>query len=339
MKNNTVFLAIILCIFSLVFMVLLKAKVRLTSAPAATAHVASESTYKIAIMLPVTHPALEEISQGFIDTLQRVLPVHVDTFNAQGDRTLMRSQAEEVVARGYDLIFTIATAPAVIIKEVCDQRGKYIPVVAGAVDSPVETGIIQSMESSGNNIVAVTGTDDFEQQIDVLQFLKPTVKSILLVYNSTPGLEKKRSKVEMSCRKRGIAVRSIAIFNMNDLIQKVPNFIQEHDTVFVLKDNMVVSGIESLVTLCNKTGTTLYASDLNSADKGAALAFGVREYDDGVLSARKALEILQDHKKPSEIASELNVAFRIKVNSQTMQQQDLDLSDELLFVMKSGDVV
>ena len=251
----------------------------------------------------------------------------------------MRHQAEEIVSKDYDLIFTIATGPALIIKEVCDQRGSMVPVVAGAVDDPVGMKLIASMESSGNNITAVTGCDAFEQQISLLQLLKPDLKNILLIYNPTKGLDRKKEEIVRLCADRKIPLDLLEIFNVNDLMQKAPAFVSDHDTVLVLKDNMVVSGIESLVTICNRSGTTLYASDLNSGDKGAALSYGVYEYQDGVESAARAQEILKDGKKPSDIPSTATTEFKLKLNTKTMKEQKLVIDDRLMFLMKSGEVI
>jgi putative ABC transport system substrate-binding protein len=337
MKNNNIFFVFIGIIFLLVFMVVFKAKNPLAST--SSEHLQQEGGKKIAIMLQLSHPALEEIVQGFLETLQGKISFQYDLYNGNGDRVLMRQQAEEVVMKNYDLIFTVPTTPSLIMKEVCQQRGKNIPVVAGAVDDPVGIKLVETMKSSGNNITAVTSIDTFEQQIETLQFLKPTTNSILLVYNPTPGLDQRKKEIERICKARNIMFTAIEIFNIADLMQKVSNFVDSCDTVLVLKDNLVVSGIESLVNLCSKHKKTLYASDLNSGDKGAALSYGVYEYQDGVESALKAIEILKEGKQPTDIPSTATMGFKIKVNTKTMHTQGLDLSPELLFVMKSGEVV
>ena len=337
MKRNNIFIFFTGIIFIFVFMVIFKAKNPLANQ---TSHIASEQDgKKIAIMLQVSHPALEEIVQGFLETLQGKIPFQYDIYNGNGDRVLMRQQAEEVVVKNYDLIFTVPTTPSLIMKEVCQQRGKNIPVVAGAVDDPVGIKLVETMKSSGNNITAVTGIDTFDEQIETLRFLKPETKSILLVYNPCPGLDKKKAEVERICLGQNLNFKTVEIFNIAELGQKVTSFIEGFDVVLVLKDNLVVSGIESLVSICGKYKKTLYASDLNSGDKGAALSYGVYEYQDGVESALKAIQILKDGKKPTDIPSSATMGFKIKVNSKTMHEQGLDLSAGLLFVMKSGEVV
>ncbi len=45
------------------------------------------------------------------------------------------------------------------------------------------------------------------------------------------------------------------------------------DLVLILKDNTVVSALDALTHLCERYKKPLFASDLNSTEKGAAVAF------------------------------------------------------------------
>lgn len=338
MKSNKVFMLFVALLFLFVFGIMLKKHIPFFDG-VKQASFDHDAAYNIAILVPVAHPAIDEIRQGFIETLNKSFCCVYDDYNANGNRTLLRSQAEAIVEKGYDLIFTIATGPALIMKEVCQQRHNDTPIVAGAVDDPLGLELINSMESSGNNVTAVTGEDFFDEQIKLLKFLKPSVKSILLVYNPTSGLDNKKFQTAQICYENNIGFSAVEIFNINDLIQKVPAVIKGHDTILVLKDNLVVSGIESLINLCNRMHKTLYASDLNSGDKGAALSYGVHEYDDGVESAKKAIEILKYGKKPTDVPSSVCKNFKIKVNLSTMKNQDLHIEPQLLTLIKSGETV
>src|ERR1700722_3552821 len=72
-------------------------------------HKKSGQKYSIAIFTPITHPSLEEIEQGFKEVM---LKKHADklefvTFNANGNKTLQRAQADEILNGNFDLFFTI----------------------------------------------------------------------------------------------------------------------------------------------------------------------------------------------------------------------------------------
>ena len=222
---------------------------------------------RIAILQYISHPALDEIRQGFIDTLQKEVNVEFKIFNANGNRILLRSQAEEIVQNDFDLIFSIPTVPSLILKEVTAQRNKLIPIVGAAITNPVDNKLIDSMESSGNNLVIVAEDKSFDKQIERILFLKPDIKKVLLVYNSVSNadLEKDKQIFDQLLKKRNIQLNAIQILNNNEITQKVPNFINGQDAVLVLKDNMIVAGIESLISVCNRFKVPLFASDLNSA--------------------------------------------------------------------------
>ena len=153
--------------------------------------------------------------------------------------------------------------------------------------------------------------------------LKPDLKKLLLVYSSQAGLQESAKEIETISKKLGIELSQVAVYQTNELQQKVEPFINRADAILVLKDSTVVAGMDVLVKLCNKYHVTLLASDLDSADKGAAMAFGVYEYDIGVLSSNIAKQILRENKKVSEIRVKIADDFKIKINSKTLKKQNL----------------
>ncbi len=295
----------------------------------------SDKTYRIAILLPLSHPALEEIQQGFIETLSKAINISYDIYNGNGDRVLMRSQTEQIMQKEYNLICALSTSAALVCKEISIQRKNTTPVVCcGVSENPVEIGLVKSLETSENNFVVVSDHHDFEKQLKVLLTLRP-VKKIVLPYYPAPGLEKQIEELAKISKKLGIELRTIKIYALNELFVKTNALLTSDDVIIVLKDNVIVSGIESLITLAQRKNTTLYVSDLNSVDKGAVIGFGVQEYAIGAIGAQKALSILHDYKQPSELSSTLVTDFTVKINLKELQKQNLALNETLLFLMQS----
>src|SRR3990167_473247 len=252
---------------------------------------------RIALFTPTTHPALEEIEQGFKETLQQLSskPYLFTTFNANGNRTLLRAQAEEMVSNKYDLLFTIGATCSQTVAELLKKKNLTIPQVFGGVDG---REFAQSLKSSNESTTGVYVQVDYTKEMDVLYTYKPKAKNVLLVYDPThgTGLEKYKYKIEEYIKKYGMTLQSIEIYQTNEIQQKVAASLPGTDVVLVLIDNTVVAGIEALVTLCNRYGVTLLTSDLASGKKGAALAYGITEYESGSGAAFKAQEILIDGK-------------------------------------------
>jgi putative ABC transport system substrate-binding protein len=288
--------------------------------------------YKIAIFEPASHPAMDEIVDGFITTtVKKNSPreYRFDRYNANGNKTLLRSQAEEIIHQNYDLIMPIGADPTRTLHELTAKKKLSVPIVFCAVSDPVSLGIIASTASSGNNITGVEEVPDYLDQINKLLLVKPTTKNIVLVYDPIikAGIHEQWAQdIKKITDAKNINLTFAKVFHTNEIQAKVQPLLINTDVVMILTDHTTVSGIDSLITLCNRYNVTLYASDLNSGNKGAALSYGVTQYDLGVDAATLALKILNDSLRPTDIPIVSPQSKKLKINRTTMQKQGLTLS-------------
>lgn len=291
---------------------------------------------KVALLLPISHPSLDAIQQGFIDSLEKnkVYSYSFKTYNGNGNRTLMLAQAEEVVTSNYDLIVPIATAPAVMVQELSIRKRNYTPIIALAAD-------IAPQKTLCPHITGVSDNIPISEQRDALVFIKPNIKKLSLVYNaSEPRLEMIARQAVNIFKERNISLLLLPMYQLQDLHTKVPTLLysSESEGIIILKDNLVVSGIDALIKYCMKNKLLLFASDLDSVEKGAALGFGVHEYDIGFEGGKLAHHILSEKIMPSEIPFVTMNNFKIKINRATMHQQGLDIDKPIIYFMEKGEV-
>lgn len=328
MNRSLLFILIALFITGITFFTIIRKK-----------NTSTEKTYRIAIFEPASHPAMDEISRGVIETMQQngKNKYVFDRYNANGNQTLLRAQAEEIIQNNYDLIIPIGTGCTQTVYELTKKKGFMNPIVFTAVANPTNLGIIKSMQSSGNNVTGVEDIDDINQQLTELLILAPHIKNIIFAYNPTAQAgqhDKMADKIQQLLNPKDIQLTRAKVFHTNELQAKIQPMLSGSDVLLIRTDHTTVSGIDVLITLCNRYGVILYASDLNSGDKGAALSFGVVERDLGVKAADIALEILETNKKPTDIPIFVFKANKIKINTKTMKQQKLLLSDEQLEAFK-----
>ena len=297
---------------------------------------------KVAIFLPASHPALDEITQGFMRTLESESDARntFDVYNANGNKTLMRAQSEEIAAGDYDVVFTVGSTCTKTMKEVTTKKQINLPIIFGAVGNPVAAGIVPSLNSSGNHITGVIEGINYDRQLFFLKSLKPNCKSVLLVFDpsANPIFEQDCDEIAKACTAFGLKFQALQVYNTNEISQKVPALIDTADTLLILKDHTTVGALDNLVKLCNQAKKTLYASDLNSGDKGAALSFGIREEDTGIAAARVAKEIFAG-RAPRDIPIASVEPIKIKLNKRVMHQQDLDVPALYIDLMAFGEVV
>lgn len=297
---------------------------------------------RIAVVQPATHPSMDEITQGFIQTIEKESQnlYNFTVFNANNNVMLMRAQIEEVVQQEFDLVMTIGSKATQLAKEVAQKKKSNIPVVFTAVADPVSQGIIESCESSGNQLTGIIEELRFDEQLDLLLLLKSPVKHVLLVYNpSQVGLIKEAEIIEQILTAKNITFSKAEVFHSNEVYQKVSGVMAQVDVVLVLKDHTAVSALESIVKLCCAHNVTLMASDLDSPARGAALGFGVLERQFGVQGAQSALEILECKKTPDQIPSRAAFGYKLRMNISMIESQGLNISDNQIKIFKVIDVV
>lgn len=305
---------------------------------------ASAKKYRIAIVVPATHNALEEIQHGFEESLIRKHKLNVifSTFNANGNRALLRTQIEEVGQQGFDLVFTIGAAATQLTKEVFLKKGLKIPIVFGAVADPVRLGLVSDINNEHNVVTGSATSTNYPLQIELIFTLKPTIKNVLLVYDpaQSSGLELDRKQIEHLFAQHGATCKAVEIFNTREISQKLPLMINNSiDLIMILKDNTVVPAIDLLVTQCERHGITLLASDLGSVEKGAGIGFGVREYTFGVDAAASAHKILTTHLTAGQVPIKITDAFRFAMNRSAMERQGIHLKEKEFKLLRMAEFI
>lgn len=278
--------------------------------------------YRIAIITPVSHPALERIEQRFKKAFNDLVrhQAFYKTYNAQGKKTLMRAQVDEAVNGDFDVIVTLGAGTTLMTHERIRKAGKTTPQIFAAVAKPERNGIVQN--------TAITGVVEQYNptlQVNALVTLKPTTKNVLIVYDpsQTPELANDATQLSTQLQARGCTPRKVEITGVADISNKIPALLDGVDAVIVLIDNTVVSGIDVLIKQCNQRGITLVASDLDSGIKGAALAVGIREESYGQIAAQQAVEIIVNKKQAQTIPFSAIDKQHIQINIKTMLLQNL----------------
>jgi putative ABC transport system substrate-binding protein len=294
----------------------------------------------IAIMSLTESPLIEKIRTGFKDTInnESSLNARIRNYAANGDLNLARSQIKEVVQNKFDLIYTIGATYSKLAEEITTKKQHPIPIIFVGFPNPVEQDF-----ATGNHITGITiqGTGgDVSKQLDLLSYLKPQTKHVLILYNATTNFfETDVEKMINKLQERNILSTKLPIYNTKEIMQKASSQIQDVDAIITVRDNVILGALEGLIKLCNNHGITLYTSELESVEKGAAIGFGQNEYKTGVECAQKALQILRDGTNPSDIPTTTFYKPELRINRETSAKQGLVIDGIFLFLVRNGYVI
>jgi putative tryptophan/tyrosine transport system substrate-binding protein len=279
---------------SLLFAVLIS--LAFTAGPAV-----GEDPVKIGITQIVTHPSLDEIRAGVVDTLAKEGYVdgknlEIDYQNPEGDMSLVKTIASKFTsAPKKDIIVSITTPSTQGI--VSEARGKGIPVVFTAVTDPVLAGIVPSWENPCEPGLQITGISDYipvKPQLELIQAVCPEAKSLGMVYNA--GDESNTKTVEEMkalAEEQGLKVVEASVTTSAETNNAAKSLVGRADVMWSPMCNTTVSGLEGVLAVCEEEDIPYFAPDSNSVKRGGLACVYYNNRELGEQCAEKVVRILK----------------------------------------------
>lgn len=239
---------------------------------------------QVGIIIPIEHHAMDEITQGFEDTLSANLkqPVEFQVMRAQGDINLQRSMILQLQSKNIDLFAPIATQPTEMTASMIKDR----PIV----------GLAALLPDSARAHSELALVDDEITPTQIIQFVHaiyPQKKQFALVYSNSDKIIPQVNEAVAAGAALGMQINKRMITTLPDLYSVSQSLSSQTEGILVLKDVLVVSGIATLSKVADDKHIPLITSDDGSVQNGAGFALGVKEYQIGVEGAKVALQILQ----------------------------------------------
>jgi len=251
--------------------------------------------------------------------------------NAKLDRELLRRFAGEFVQEKVDLIFTATYLGASMAKEATAAAG--IPVVFGPAGDPVETGLVQSIAASGNNLTGVStlSLELTAKRLEMLTRLAPKAGRVAMVFNPEDRFSQDVVKQTVrAAQKLQLSLvechgRTAAEMGRN-LESLLPG---RADAVFAIPDVLVNNQVESLSAIARSRRTPYVVHIRTLAERGALASYGIDTYQIGRQAARLADKILNGT-RPSEIPIETPRKLELVINVRVANEIGLTVPYELL---------
>ena len=265
------------------------------SQSSATAPTNGKPHKTIAISAIVVHPSLDAIRQGIIDELAaegyiKGQNLTVNFQSAQGNTATAGQISKQFVAEKPDVIVAISTPTAQSLA----AATKEIPIVYTAVSDPVAAKLVDSHNKpTQSNITGLSSQLPLAPQIDFIQKLSPTVKTIGYVYSAGEmNSVALRDQLKAELPKRGLTLLDIPANRPTDIAMATNALSGKADVIYTSMDNNVASAFEAMVQSANTLKLPIIASDEFSVRRGGAAALGVNDYDFGRTTGKMVGKIL-----------------------------------------------
>lgn len=274
---------------------------------------------KIGVIQLVEHSALDANYKGFVDGLAEAgyvdgKNIKIDYHNAQGEQVNCVTIAEKLINDRDDLIFAIATPAAQAVANLT----KDIPILISSVTDPESAKLVQKNTAPGGN---VTGTSDLTPcaaQIDLLKKIVPGAKTVGMLYcSSEQNSYFQIALAKAACDKLGLKYIDGTVSNANEIQQVVANLCGKVDAIYSPTDNMIAAGMSLVSQVANESKVPVICGEEGMVNAGGLATYGINYYELGKQTAKMAVEILRDGKKPAEMPIEYLQNCDLTVNAET----------------------
>ncbi|OKX95176.1 sugar ABC transporter substrate-binding protein [Corynebacterium glutamicum] len=288
---------------------------------------AGGDSYRVGINQLVQHPALDAATTGFKEAFEEAgVDVTFDEQNANGEQGTALTISQQFASDNLDLVLAVATPAA----QATAQNITDIPVLFTAVTDAVSAELVDSNEAPGGNVTGTSDIAPIEQQLELLQQLVPDAKSIGIVYASGEvNSQVQVDEVTKAAEPLGLSVNTQTVTTVNE-IQQAVEALGDVDVIYVPTDNMVVSGISSLVQVAEQKQIPVIGAESGTVEGGALATLGIDYTELGRQTGEMALRILQDGEDPATMPVETATEFTYVINEDAAERQSVEIPQEIL---------
>ncbi|QYR16817.1 ABC transporter substrate-binding protein [Corynebacterium glutamicum] len=288
---------------------------------------AGDDSYRVGINQLVQHPALDAATTGFKEAFEEAgVDVTFDEQNANGEQGTALTISQQFASDNLDLVLAVATPAA----QATAQNITDIPVLFTAVTDAVSAELVDSNEAPGGNVTGTSDIAPIEQQLELLQQLVPDAKSIGIVYASGEvNSQVQVDEVTKAAEPLGLSVNTQTVTTVNE-IQQAVEALGDVDVIYVPTDNMVVSGISSLVQVAEQKQIPVIGAESGTVEGGALATLGIDYTELGRQTGEMALRILQDGEDPATMPVETATEFTYVINEDAAERQGVEIPQEIL---------
>lgn len=273
----------------------------------------------IGILVPLELPAMTQIVSGYENTMRKESksPVQFLVKNAQGDANMQRAILQEFNSAHVNLVAPIGTDAS----QMAIAMMRKTPIV-GIAANHLKTN---AKKANNLNVTGVNSQVKPSERMNFIHAALPNLKKLTLIYSADARIFNQVKSFELAAKKDGIQVQPLMVSQLSDLYSIKNSVAPNSQALFILKDEMVVSGINTLLQQARTKHIPVIASDDGSVSKGAAFALGVSEYQTGVDAAKVSLQILNG-KNASQMPVHMMKHYFVFLNPTSAKEQAVSVS-------------
>jgi len=274
-----------------------------------------------------------ESVKGFKHAMQEGGFIEGDNVNyilkaSNTDKNKQREIASQFKDLKVDLVYSLTTPGTIIIKEILPAD---TPIVFSIVTYPADSGLIESFEYSGNNLVGTSNYVPLNHHVDLLTNMLPEAKKVAIFHRKgEPNSKIQTASLTRAFKRQGIKVINQAPVSIEEVKTMALSLIGKVDAFVTTTDTLMQGGGEkALIDISLKNKLPILSSNKSGIENGSTFGPAADFYTLGFMSGTKAVQILLRNKTPAQLESEFQNPPLIMLNKQSIDKLGLTVPSRL----------
>lgn len=284
--------------------------------------------YKIGLALWTGYP---DSVQGFKDGLaENGINLSTDVTFVSGvissDKSAQRAAAKTLAEQKVDLVYSLTTPGTVIVKETLPAT---TPIVFSIVTYPADSGLIDSFEYSGNNLVGTSNYVPLQHHITLISKLVPTTKYVAIFHRKgEPNSKIQATNLVRLLKRKGINATDVEAQDIDEFKTKANTLPSNIDLYITTTDTLLQNGGEAaLIQIAEQKNIPILSSNKAGIMQGSTFGPVADFYKLGKISGKKAAEILRNDQQPSQLQSNLQDQPTFLINRASARRLGIEIDD------------
>lgn len=205
-------------------------------------------------------------------------------------------------AEAVDLVYSLTTPGTLIMKQVIDQT---IPIIFSIVTYPSDSGLIESSEYSGNNLVGTSNYVEITNYIRLLQIALPQARSIAIFRkDKEPNSKIQTANMIRLAKREGIKVIDTPLESVEEVRDAALRLADHVDVFMTTTDTLMQSGGEkALIEVSLDKKVPIMSSNKIGIEQGSTFGIVADFYVLGQMSGEMAARIMKENIRPERLQS------------------------------------
>lgn len=264
--------------------------------------------WKIGILLPVEHVALQTCADGFVEGLKEAGLVEKKDFsiefkNAGGKDVDLQAFAKQLVSTKC-MTFGLGTGASQALKSASIDKGSLNPVLFSAVTDPVDAGLVETLENGKGFVTGSSDAQPIAEQIGLIKECLPEADKIGIIYTqSEPNSVIQADQAEAAATAAGLSVVRKTVTGPGDISSTALALANENgmDAIYVPTDNNIAANMNAVKQAANSKHVLIVAGEEGMLSSGGHITLSINYRELGKRTGLVAAQILKGEKMVYEI--------------------------------------